>query len=159
MSAPYVDPHEHEDGRPRDRRKLAVLWRLTVLMRPYRARFFFAVFMLLGASGLTLVYPMAAKYAVDIGMKKQSTGTLDLFVAGMIVLFVINAGFVWLRHYTLSWLGERVVTDLRALVFDRLLTLPIAWFHERRSGSPMIFRRITHQPRTRRPMPSIGSTP
>ena len=134
MSAPYVDPPDEQGDRPRDKRKLAVLWRLTVLMRPYRGRFFFAVFMLLGASGLTLVYPMAAKYAVDIGMKKQTTHTLDMFVLGMLGLFVINAGFVWLRHYSLSWLGERVVTDLRGLVFDRLLTLPLAWFHERRSG-------------------------
>ena len=134
MSAPYVDPPDEQADRPRDRRKLAVLWRLTVLMRPYRARFFFAVFMLFGASALTLVYPMAAKFAVDIGMKQQTTATLDMFVLGMIALFVLNAGFVWLRHYSLSWLGERVVTDLRGLVFDRLLTLPLAWFHERRSG-------------------------
>jgi ABC transporter fused permease/ATP-binding protein len=77
---------------------------------------------------------MAAKFAVDIGMKKQTTATLDMFVVGMIALFILNAGFVWLRHYSLSWLGERVVTDLRGLVFDRLLTLPLAWFHERRSG-------------------------
>ena len=42
MSAPYVDPPDDQGDRPRDRRKLAVLWRLTVLMRPYRARFFFA---------------------------------------------------------------------------------------------------------------------
>ncbi|HUS29963.1 MAG TPA: ABC transporter transmembrane domain-containing protein [Kofleriaceae bacterium] len=133
MSAPYVDPPDEQD-RPRDRRKLAVLWRLTVLMRPYAARFFFAVFMLFGASALTLVYPLAAKYAVDIGMKQQTTTTLDTFVLGMIVLFILNAGFVWLRHYSLSWLGERVVTDLRGLVFDRLLTLPLNWFHERRSG-------------------------
>jgi ABC transporter fused permease/ATP-binding protein len=33
-----------------------------------------------------------------------------------------------------SWLGERVVADLRGLVFDRVLTLPLSWFHERRSG-------------------------
>jgi ABC transporter fused permease/ATP-binding protein len=136
VSAPYVDsPDDKSKGdAPRDKRRLAVLWRLTVLMRPYRTRFFFAVFMLLGASGLTLVYPMAAKYAVDIGMKRQTTDALDLFVAGMIGLFIFNALFVWLRHYTLSWLGERVVTDLRGLVFDRILTLPLAWFHERRSG-------------------------
>jgi len=103
-------------------------------MRPYRARFYFAVFMLLAASGLTLVYPQAAKYAVDIGMGSRTTHDLDLIVVGMLVLFVINAVFVWLRHYSLSWLGERVVTDLRGLVFDRILMLPLAWFHERRSG-------------------------
>jgi len=52
----------------------------------------------------------------------------------LIVVFVLNAIFVWLRHYSLSWLGERVVVDLRALVFGRILTLPLGWFHERRSG-------------------------
>ncbi len=41
------------------------------------------------------------------------------YLDGLSGLFVVNAGFVWMRHYTLSWLGERVVTDLRGLVFDR----------------------------------------
>ena len=45
---------------------------------------------------------------------------------------MLNAVFVWLRHYSISWLGERVVADLRGMVVDRLLTLPLGWFHERR---------------------------
>ncbi len=103
-------------------------------MKPYRGRFVFAVVMLLAASALTLVYPQAAKYAVDIGMGGRTTDDLDLIVLGLLALFLVNAVFVWLRHYSLSWLGERVVTDLRGLVFDRILLLPLAWFHERRSG-------------------------
>ncbi|HEU4613031.1 MAG TPA: ABC transporter transmembrane domain-containing protein, partial [Kofleriaceae bacterium] len=71
---------------------------------------------------------------VDVGMGSKTTDDLDWIVLGILGLFVVNAGFVWLRHYTLSWLGERVVTDLRGLVFDRVLTLPLGWFHERRSG-------------------------
>ena len=135
MSGAYIEPAD-PDGRdqPRDRRRLAVLWRLTALMRPYRARFVLAVFMLLGASGLTLVYPQAAGYAVGIGMGSATTDELDLIVIGILGLFVINAGFVWMRHYLLSWLGDHAVADLRRLVFDRLLTLPLSWFHERRSG-------------------------
>ena len=130
-----MDPPDPEGrDQPRDRRRLAVLWRLTVLMRPYRGRFVLAVVMLLAASGLTLVYPQAARYAVDVGMGSKTTDDLDWIVIGILILFVINAGFVWLRHYSLSWLGERVVTDLRGLVFDRILTLPLSWFHERRSG-------------------------
>src|SRR5690349_24096647 len=117
VSTAYVEPAD-PDGRdqPRDRRRLAVLWRLTVLMRPYRGRFVLAVFMLLAASGLTLVYPLAARYAVDVGMGSKTTDDLDLIVLGIPGLFVVNAGFVWLRHYFLSWLGERVVTDLHGLV-------------------------------------------
>jgi ABC transporter fused permease/ATP-binding protein len=128
------DPDGAAGDKPHDRRRLVVLWRLTSLMRPYRGRFVFAVVMLLLASSLSLVYPQGARYAVDVGMGSRSTSELDMIVIGMLGLFVINAAFVWLRHYSLSWLGERVVTDLRGLVFDRILTLPLGWFHERRSG-------------------------
>jgi ATP-binding cassette subfamily B protein len=134
MAAVYRDDSDKE---PRtDRRRLAVLWRLTALLRPHAARFVLAVVMLLCASGITLCYPQAARYAIDIGMATGShdAGRLDWIVLGLVVLVAVNGAFIWLRHYSMSWLGERVVTDLRALVFDRILMLDLAWFHERRSG-------------------------
>jgi ABC transporter fused permease/ATP-binding protein len=134
MAAPYVDAPEPEGDRPRDRRKLAVLWRLLPLLRPHRARFALAFVALLAASGVTLVYPWAAREAIDVGMGSKTTHALDQIVLLLIGVFVVNAVLVWLRHYSVSWLGERVVADLRGLVFDRVLTLPLAWFHERRSG-------------------------
>jgi ABC transporter fused permease/ATP-binding protein len=133
VSLPYVEDPEQDD-RPRDRRRLAVLWRLAPLLRPHKARFVLALATLLAASGISLVYPWAAKLAVDVGMGAATTADLDLIVLGLIAVFVVQAVLVWLRHYSMSWLGERVVADLRGLVFDRVLTLPLAWFHERRSG-------------------------
>jgi ABC transporter fused permease/ATP-binding protein len=132
VTAPYVD--DEQGDRPRDRRRLSVLWRLTALMRPYRARFAFAALMLLAASAITLVYPMVGRFAVDQAMAKKTSHDLNMVAGIVIAMALVNAAFVWLRHYSLSWLGERVVTDLRGLVFDQLLTLPLAWFHERRTG-------------------------
>jgi ABC transporter fused permease/ATP-binding protein len=129
-----VDPSEAEGERPRDRRRLAVLWRLLPLIRPHRARFLLALVTLCAASGITLVYPWAARQAVDVGMGGRTTHDLDTIVLLLIGVFVVNAILVWLRHYSVSWLGERVVADLRRMVFDRVLTLPLSWFHERRSG-------------------------
>ena len=134
MSAPYVEPAEPEGRPPRERRRLAVLWRLTALLRPHRGRFVLAVLTLLAASSITLAYPQAARYAIDVGMHSKETHDLDLIVVGLLGLFLLNAVFVWLRHYSISWLGERVVADLRAMVVNRIVTLPLAWFHERRSG-------------------------
>ncbi|HEX4417491.1 MAG TPA: ABC transporter transmembrane domain-containing protein [Kofleriaceae bacterium] len=134
MAAPYVDPVEGEGEPARDRRRLAVLWRLLPLLRPHRRRFVLACVALCAASGVTLIYPWAASKVVDVGMAGTSTGSLDLIVVGIIGVFIVNAVLVWLRHYSISWLGERVVTDLRIMVFDRVLTLPMSWFHERRSG-------------------------
>jgi ABC transporter fused permease/ATP-binding protein len=123
------------DGEAREpRKKLGVLWRLVGLLRPHRGRFVLAVATLLAASGLSLVYPQAARYAVDSGLGGGSESRLDEIVVLLVGIFTIHAGLIWLRHYSMSWLGERVVADLRALVFDRLLTLDLAWFHERRTG-------------------------
>jgi ABC transporter fused permease/ATP-binding protein len=133
-TAPYADAVKDDDGMPRDRRRLSVLWRLAPLLRPHRGRFVLAVVTLFAASGITLVYPWAAREAVDVGMGGRTSADLDTIVIGLVIVFVINAVLVWLRHYSMSWLGERVVADLRGLVFDRILTLPLSWFHERRSG-------------------------
>ncbi len=131
VAGPYVDGTK--DDPPRERR-LGVLRRLIPLVKPHRARLIFAIFCLFAASATMLVYPWAARYAVDVGMGSATPDDLDFLVIGVIIVFALNAVFVWLRHYTLSWLGERVVVDLRALVFDRIMTLPLGWFHERRSG-------------------------
>ena len=40
---------------------------------------------------------------------------------GLLVLFVVQSGLTWFRHYTMSWLGERAVADMRRKVFDSLL--------------------------------------
>ncbi|HTJ45057.1 MAG TPA: ABC transporter transmembrane domain-containing protein [Kofleriaceae bacterium] len=123
------------EGEADDRgKKLSVLWRLVTLLRPHTGRFVLAVVTLLLASGLSLVYPQAARFAVDSGLGGGSESRLDEIVVLLIVVFTVHAGLVWLRHYSMSWLGERVVADLRALVFDRLLSLDLAWFHERRTG-------------------------
>jgi ABC transporter fused permease/ATP-binding protein len=104
------------------------------LIRPHRWRFLLAVGALLASSAIVLTYPQGARYAVDAGMKGTDTAELDRIVIGLFVLFGFNAGLVWIRHYSISWLGERVVTDLRILVFDRILTMPLVWFQDRRSG-------------------------
>lgn len=118
----------------RRKRDLSVLLRLRSLMAPYRWRFVLAVSTLFAASGISLVYPQAARYAIDVGMGARSTSKLDIIVLALIGVFIVNAVLIWLRHYSMSWLGERVVADLRGLVVDRVMTLPLAWFHERRTG-------------------------
>ena len=138
MAEPYADSQDAADQADKqdrgDRRRLAVLWRLAPLLRPHRGRFILAVVTLFAASGITLIYPWAARQAVDVGMGGTTSHDLDMIVLFLIAVFVVNAVLVWLRHYSMSWLGERVVADLRVLVFDRILTLPLGWFHERRSG-------------------------
>jgi ABC-type multidrug transport system fused ATPase/permease subunit len=109
-------------------------WRPTALLRPHRARLGLALGTSLAASATTLLYPLVARHAIDVGMSARAVRELDLIAAGCLGLFAGVAAISWARYSTTRWLGERVVADLRVLVFDRLLTLPVGWFREHRSG-------------------------
>jgi len=127
------DDDEQAPGAPP--RRLGVLARLLPLLRPHRGRFALATLLLLIGSAMTLVYPQAAQRAIDAGLSGGgSTVQLDQMAAVVVVVFVVNAALTWARHYLMSWLGERVVADLRSRVYERLLAQPLAYFHERPSG-------------------------
>jgi ABC transporter fused permease/ATP-binding protein len=113
---------------------LSQLQRLVGLVRPHQVRFAVATAALLIGSGLSLAYPQAVRMAIDLGIRAGSLDWLTNVLGAVVAVFVAHAGLVWVRHYLMSWLGERVVADLRAMVFERILQLPAAWFHERRTG-------------------------
>ena len=109
------------------------LWRVLGLVRPHWLRFLIATVALVFGSSLALVYPKALGFAVD-GLSHGDLTALNTVALVLMVVFVVHAAFGWLRHYLMSWLGERVVADMRQQVFARLLRLPLSWFHERRAG-------------------------
>jgi ABC transporter fused permease/ATP-binding protein len=110
------------------------LRRLLSLLGPYRPRFFLATFFLLIGSAIALAYPQAVRMGVDLGEAGLHREKLGLILAVIVVIIILHGGITYVRHYLMSWLGERVVADLRARVFDRLVTLPPSWFQERRTG-------------------------
>ena len=48
---------------------------------------------------------------------------------------------IFFRFYLMSWLGERVVADLRKSVFDKILSLHIGFFESAKTGE--ILSRLT----------------
>lgn len=125
---------EPNDPKGRAVFKRGQIGRLLRMLEQHRLRFYVATVALLLGSGVGLIYPQAARYAVDLGLTEGSLDRLNLIAGLMVVGFTLQSGLTWVRHYLMSWLGERVVSDLRTMVFDRLLTLPPSWFHDRRTG-------------------------
>ncbi|MCC6874535.1 MAG: ATP-binding cassette domain-containing protein [Sandaracinaceae bacterium] len=128
MAAPHV-----EQARPKRSSGLARLWRLSAVLVPHLWRFILATLALFVAGGIGLVYPQAVRYAIDEGAR-HGVGALDRIFLALLGLFVVQAVFMWVRHYLMSWLGQRAVAELRRRCFDRLLTLHPGWYHGRSSG-------------------------
>ncbi|WP_181197684.1 ABC transporter ATP-binding protein [Enhygromyxa salina] len=112
-------------------RRLVRLFRYT---RPYRARLVIAIVSLLVGAGLGLVYPWYFGELLGDAFAEQSTASLNKNTLILITTFGIGSVFVFIRHYLMSWLGERVVADLRLEVHRHLLRMTQRYFHDNRTG-------------------------
>jgi ATP-binding cassette subfamily B protein len=122
-------------------RSFAGLRRILAFMRPYRLRLVGAMLSLMIAAGTVLALGQGLRRLVDDGFRSSDAALLDRAVMVLIAVVVLLAASTFLRFYLISWIGERVVADLRRAVFDRVIALSPAYFETRRTGE--ILSRLT----------------
>jgi len=116
-------------GKPaRNLGPLRMIWR-EVLHYPRQVAI--AFFALLVASGATLAFPIIFKLIIDRGfgstaVVSELNRTFEYLLIVVAVLGVASAT----RFYFVSWLGERVVANIRRRVQDNLLRLSPGFFEE-----------------------------
>ena len=111
----------------RVRRLLGYAW-------PYRARMVLALACLTIGSGLGLLYPAYFGEVIDAAFKDKDVEALTQHSLTLVGIFAVQAVFVFFRHYMVSWVGERVVADMRVKLYRHLVTLSQTFFHQRRTG-------------------------
>jgi len=110
---------------------------------PYRLPLALAGIFLVLAAGATLAFPWALKRLIDDGLATSAseaeiaTGFLRLFAVA-VALAVFSAA----RYYTVSWLGERITTDVRNAVYSHVLQQSPAFFETTQSGE--VLSRLTN---------------
>ena len=72
----------------------------------------------------------------------SKTSLLALICALMLTSIVLKNLFLYLSYYILTPLKNQIVTDMRAMMYDKILLLPIGYFTEKRKGDLM--SRITN---------------
>src|SRR6267378_3327421 len=104
---------------PAPSRDFPALRRVLPFTLPYRTRMAGAMLALLVASATVLGLGQGLRRLVDDGFKSGDAATLDRAVLVLIGVIVLLAGSTFCRFYLVSWIGERVVADIRRAVFDR----------------------------------------
>jgi len=122
-------------------RQFSAARRLLPFVLPYRMRIAGAVLALLVAAATVLGLGQGLRRLVDDGFKSGDAATLDSAALGLIGVVVLLAGSTSCRFYLISWVGERVVADIRCSVFDRVIALSPAYFEVHRAGD--ILSRLT----------------
>ena len=121
-------------GRPKGR-SLAPLRAVLPFLKPYRGRIAIAALALLASSSATLVLPLFLRGLIDARQLTEAQahaliGFYGAFIAAAAVLGLASAT----RFYAVTWLGERVVADIRKAVFNNVLRLSPQFFEVTRTG-------------------------
>jgi ATP-binding cassette subfamily B protein len=106
-------------------------------LKPYRGRTILALLSLLVAAGTVLAFGACLRALIDRGFAQGRPDILNYALASLLAVAVVLAIASGARFYLVSWLGERVVSDLRRNLFDHVLRLGPAWFEIKRSGDVM----------------------
>jgi ATP-binding cassette subfamily B protein len=117
------------EGKPaKDLGPLRMIWRET---GRYPQQVAIAFVALLVASGATLAFPVVFKMIIDRGFGSAAvvSSMNRIFEYLLLVVAVLGAASAT-RFYFVSWLGERVVADIRQRVQDNLLRLSPGFFEE-----------------------------
>ncbi|MBK1699927.1 ABC transporter transmembrane domain-containing protein [Thiococcus pfennigii] len=129
------------DSRRPISRNLRPLLRLLAFLRPYLGRTLLAVVALFVAAGAVLAFGQVIRTLVDSGLSSGAEAALDRALLVFLAVVVVMALAVFARSYLLTWIGERVVADLRRAVFERVLSLDVGYFETVRTGE--IISRLT----------------
>ncbi|MFN3233024.1 MAG: ABC transporter transmembrane domain-containing protein [Alphaproteobacteria bacterium] len=81
-----------------------------------------------------LAFAPALRRVVDMGFDQANEANIDLYFMGIFGVVVVLAAATSARFALVSWLGERVVTDIRAAVYSHVINLSPSFFTENRSG-------------------------
>ena len=106
-------------------------------LRPHRGRVALALLSLIVAAGTVLAFGACLRALIDRGFSQGQPAVLHYALAWVLVVAAILAVASGSRFYLVSWLGERVVGDLRRDLFAHVVRLGPAWFEIKRSGDVM----------------------
>jgi ATP-binding cassette subfamily B protein len=96
---------------------------------------------LLIAAAAQLALPVALRQLIDHVFAEKNLGTINKWFMGFLAAAVIFGSFAALRFYMVTWVGERVVADLRSAIYRRVVRMDPMFYETTRVGE--VLSRLT----------------
>lgn len=104
-----------------------VVTRMLAYLRPYRRQMTLAVFTMLAITALTLLTPYLLKLAIDQAITNGNRGELIRLSLYTALAYSALYGATAAQQYLLSWVGQRVLANLRSELFAHLQKLSLGY--------------------------------
>lgn len=116
---------------PRGLRTLAAL---IPFLKPYKKQFVLAIFSLVLAASATLAVPFSFRQIIDLGFNADSGNEINTTFLVLFIVACLVALGTSLRFYMVSWLGEKITTDIRSSVYSHVIKQSPEFFESTHSG-------------------------
>ena len=113
--------------------------RLMKYIRPYTKQLAAAVACIVLAAGANLYMPWIIKDMIDKVLMERDMAMLNLIAGGIIVVFFFRGVFYYGQSYLVSFVGQRVVIDIREALFEKFQRMPLAYFDRHQTGEIMSY--------------------
>jgi len=109
--------------------------RLLGYVKPYWKTLAFSVLLLSLLAATEPLFPMMMKPLLDEGFTNKDATFMQWIPIFVVGLFLVRGILTFTSSYASSWVANRLVTDLRNLMFNQLTYLPTTYFDHHSSGS------------------------
>jgi subfamily B ATP-binding cassette protein MsbA len=125
------------DDRPPRASSAALYFRLLSYVRPHARVFALAVLGMIAAAATEPLFPALLKPLLDggFGAGGQPAFPPMVFAAALVGIFLLRGVLTFSSSYFLAWVANRLVLDLRAAMFERLVRMPARFFDDNSSGT------------------------
>ena len=113
--------------------------RLLAYIRPYLKRLCFAIVCIIFAAGANLYVPWIIKDMIDKVLVDKDFALLNLICIGIVLVFLFRGIFYFGQSYLVSYIGQRVIIDVREVMFRKFQRMPMAYFDKHQTGETMSY--------------------
>ncbi|TWH45327.1 ABC transporter ATP-binding protein [Sporomusa sp. KB1] len=111
--------------------------RLISYIRPYLPRFALAIVCILVASGANLYVPWIIKDVIDGVLASKDMDMLNKIAIGIVMVYLLRGVFFYGQTYLMSFIGQKVIIDIRESVYRHLQRLSLSYYEKRQTGAIM----------------------
>ncbi|WP_177567324.1 lipid A export permease/ATP-binding protein MsbA [Phascolarctobacterium sp.] len=113
--------------------------RILSYIKPYLPRLGFAIFCTIMAAAGNLYIPWIIKEMIDQVLADKNSEMLNMIAFSIIAIFLVRGMFWYGQNYLMSYVGQRVIIDIRAAVFSKLQRLSVSFYDKNKTGTIMSY--------------------
>jgi subfamily B ATP-binding cassette protein MsbA len=106
-------------------------------LKPYSLVFSISIFGMILAAATEVALPVVIKPFLDGTFIDKDPTLMTWTPIALVLIFLVRGVGGFIAQYASAWVGNKMVMDLREEMFEKILVLPLKYFHEHSSGSQL----------------------